>query len=47
MQQIESSEMYCKDMMMRDDDKRWSKNKKMIKHPTSVIFHVHNIQISK
>ncbi len=36
MQQIESSEMYCKDI------------KEMIKkHPTSVIFHVHNIQISE
>ncbi len=35
MQQLESSEMYCKDI------------KEMIKHPTSVIFHVHNIQISK
>ncbi len=41
MQQIESSEMYCKDI------KEMIKKKKMIKHPTSVIFHVHNIQISK
>ncbi len=42
MQQIESSEMYCKDIK-----EMIKKTKKMIKHPTSVIFHVHNIQISK